>query len=161
MKILLAADGSPFTQAAARFLREHIADYSPPRQVHVLHVQAPLPYAGHANIALGKATVDRLRREEVEAALAVAERELGGVDAQVVYAQVEGPVSERIAQYATEHGIDLVVIGSRGFGPVASLALGSVARDCIEKFKGPVLVIPRASAARAAPAAGTEANTAR
>ncbi len=148
MKILLAADGSPYTQAAARYLREHIREVPAPREVHVLHVQPPLPYAGPAKAALGTDTVERLRREEAEVALAVAKRELQDVEAEVVFSHTGGPIGERIAEYIATHRIDLVMIGSHGFGPVASLTLGSVAQECIRRLPVPILVIPRSTAGR-------------
>lgn len=161
MKILLAADGSPYTQAAARFLRDHIRDLPAPREVHVLHVQPPLPYAGPAKAALGTRTVDRLRQEEVEVALAVAQRELDRLDARVTFGHTEGDIGERIADYVTTHGIDLVVIGSHGLGAVASLALGSVARDCIRRLSVPILVIPRSAAGQVQDAKAARADTGR
>ena len=161
MKILLAADGSPYTQAAARYLRDHIRDVPAPREVHVLHVQSPLPYADHARAALGTETVERLRREEVDVALAVAERELDGLDAEVVFSHAVGDIGERIAEYVKAQRIDLVVLGSHGFGPVASLVLGSVAQECIRRLAVPLLVIPRSAAGQAKAAMAARADAAR
>lgn len=160
MKILLAADGSPYTQAAARYLRDHIRDVPAPREVHVLHVQPPLPYAGQAKAALGSQTVDRLRREEADVALAVAERELEGVDAEVMFGHTGGDIGERIASYVKTHRIDLVVIGSHGLGAVASLALGSVAQECIRRLSVPILVIPRSAAGQVRDGKAARADTA-
>jgi nucleotide-binding universal stress UspA family protein len=43
----------------------------------------------------------------------------------------------------TEFGIDLLVLGSRGFGPVMRLLIGSVSSRVIRAAKCPVMVVPR------------------
>jgi nucleotide-binding universal stress UspA family protein len=43
----------------------------------------------------------------------------------------------------TEVGIDLLVLGSRGFGPVMRLLIGSVSSRVIRAAKCPVMVVPR------------------
>ena len=44
---------------------------------------------------------------------------------------------------AAEMGIDLLVLGSRGFGPVMRLLIGSVSSRVIREAACPVLVVPR------------------
>ena len=60
-----------------------------------------------------------------------------------------GPPAHALAA-AAEH-VDLLVLGSRGTGPVHRVALGSVAHDLIEGARGPVLVTPRSSLAHPLP----------
>jgi nucleotide-binding universal stress UspA family protein len=48
-----------------------------------------------------------------------------------------------------EMGVDLLVVGSRGYGPAMRTMLGSVAAELIARAPCPVLVYPRA-ASRAA-----------
>jgi nucleotide-binding universal stress UspA family protein len=42
-----------------------------------------------------------------------------------------------------EHGVDLLVLGSRGYGPVSRVLLGSVSRQLLPKAPCPVLVVSR------------------
>jgi nucleotide-binding universal stress UspA family protein len=42
-----------------------------------------------------------------------------------------------------EIGVDLLVLGSRGFGPVMRLLIGSVSSRVIREAPCPVLVVPR------------------
>ena len=44
MRILLAADGSPYTQIAARHLVNHLGWFAQVPDVHIVHVQPPIPY---------------------------------------------------------------------------------------------------------------------
>jgi len=62
--------------------------------------------------------------------------------AQPVYERGE-PVETLLAQ--AERGVDLLVLGSHGFGPVLRLLLGSVAGKVIRAAPCPVLVMPRIS----------------
>jgi nucleotide-binding universal stress UspA family protein len=53
-----------------------------------------------------------------------------------------GPVATGLAD-ACEDGIDILVAGSRGYGPAGRALLGSVSTQLIHKAPCPVLVVPR------------------
>jgi nucleotide-binding universal stress UspA family protein len=62
------------------------------------------------------------------------------IDARVsVYA---GPPSV-ILEQAARDGADLLVAGSRGYGPVRSVLMGSVSRHLVDHAPCPVLIVPR------------------
>jgi nucleotide-binding universal stress UspA family protein len=52
------------------------------------------------------------------------------------------PVTELIDEL--EQGVDLLVIGSRGYGPIGRALVGSVAADVIRAAPCPVVLVPRA-----------------
>lgn len=56
--------------------------------------------------------------------------------------RLDGPPAEALAE-ACEDGVDLLVAGSRGYGPVARLLLGSVSSRLVAIAPCPVLVVPR------------------
>lgn len=55
----------------------------------------------------------------------------------------EGDPRTTLVDVAEERGADLIVIGSRGLGPVSKLVLGSVATSLINHSHIPVTVVPR------------------
>lgn len=152
MKILLAADGSSYTRAASRYLARHATSLSPPLEIHVLHVEPPLPYGNRAREVLGDEAIEHYRREESDVALAVAEAELRGMAAKVTYAWLVGDIAKSIRDYVREHGIDVIVMGSRGHGALAGAVLGSVTNQVLREVDIPVMVVPLA-AVKAEPAA--------
>lgn len=144
MRILLAADGSPFTRVAARHLVSHMHWFAHEPELHVVHVHAPLPYLG---AAADKGGVDRFQREESEAALAVARKELLAAGIPYRSAWRVGDAAPELAAYVSDNSIDLVVMGSRGHGALAGLALGSVVTKCIATLTVPVMIVRQDPAA--------------
>jgi nucleotide-binding universal stress UspA family protein len=52
-----------------------------------------------------------------------------------------GGAARRIIDYANEIDADLIVVGSRGLGPVGGTLLGSVSRKVLHDAKRPVLIV--------------------
>jgi nucleotide-binding universal stress UspA family protein len=81
-------------------------------------------------------------RDEAERQLAKAvERVTVPVDGRVL----EGPVTATLVQAAED--LDLLVAGSRGYGPLGALFMGSVSRSLAHDASCPVVVVPRSAAA--------------
>lgn len=53
-----------------------------------------------------------------------------------------GPASDEIVHFAEEKGIDLIVMASRGYGPIRQLLLGSTAERVLQHAPCPVLIVP-------------------
>jgi nucleotide-binding universal stress UspA family protein len=104
--------------------------------VHTRIAFGGLPTAGaigfeSANDALRAALEQRLR----EALDSLADDR--DVDARLL----EGDAAAELA--AASADLDLLVIGSRGYGPVRSVLLGSVSRALVRSAACPVVVLPR------------------
>jgi nucleotide-binding universal stress UspA family protein len=69
---------------------------------------------------------------------------LGGVEAHVAY----GDAAEELALYSAS--LDLLVVGSRGYGPIGRLIHGSTSRKLTHMARCPLLVLPRSARVNAA-----------
>jgi nucleotide-binding universal stress UspA family protein len=79
-------------------------------------------------------------------------KELSGIDARAVY----GLTGEELAAFSNE--VDLLLVGSRSYGPVRRLVLGSTS-DYLERHaRCSLLVLPRAAAAGDAASAGVDGS---
>jgi nucleotide-binding universal stress UspA family protein len=56
---------------------------------------------------------------------------------------VYGQASEELAMFSAS--VDLLVVGSRGYGPLGRLVHGSTSRDLARVARSPLLVLPRAT----------------
>ncbi len=140
MKILLAADNSEFTRRAARHLVKHLSWFAQSPEVAVLHVHPPVPYPGAAARA-GKAAIDTYLREDSEAALRVATKELDKAKVRYSASWVTGQAAPEIAAFVKKNGVDLIVMGSHGEGALSNLVLGSVTTKVIASVKTPILIV--------------------
>jgi nucleotide-binding universal stress UspA family protein len=80
-------------------------------------------------------------REEVTAELGKLVDAVAGdraVDVERVV--VEGPAGEAILRHA--HDAELIVVGTRAYGALAEIVLGSVSRHVVRHARCPVVVVP-------------------
>ena len=137
MKILLATDGSAYSDGAARFLTRF--DFSQTDEITVLHVIPGLPFphsGGPYNAALMELG-EELAPRIIDATTGILE-DLGANVSTVV---TTGHPAEAIIDVAAQSGPDLIVMGNRGMKAVGSLLLGSVTRAVAIKSPQSVLVV--------------------
>jgi nucleotide-binding universal stress UspA family protein len=136
-RIVIATDGSPSAFEAVRFGLE-LAEEQGAEAVFVHAV--PLFDPSADSIGFPAAVPHRIdavdRAPAEEAAALAAER---GVPARTEVL-AGNPVDEIVA-YADSADADLIVVGSRGRGAVASALLGSVSRGVLHEARRPVLVV--------------------
>ena len=139
MRILLAVDGSPYTQKMLDYLATHAEWLGDTHSYVALTVQPPLP--PRAAKALGKELVNDYHVEEAQKVLAPVHQ---FVETHKLNAQCEskvGHIAETIAAMADNGGYDLLIMGTRGHGALAKLVMGSVATQVLAQSKIPVLLI--------------------
>lgn len=135
-RILFPTDG----REAATAVRTHVFDLADRHDatVHVLNVADT---TATSTTRVGGDVIDALERrgEDVvdEAATAAAERGIS-----TVTEVLQGGVSETVVEYATEYGMDLVVMPTRGRTGLHRLLLGSVTARVIRSASVPVLAVP-------------------
>ncbi len=104
--------------------------------VHALEVVAipSVAYTGIVAPGVGE-TIDTMLEEA-----STRMRALPGVDGRAVY----GLAGEELAAFGED--VDLLVVGSRGYGPVRRLVLGSTSTYLQRHARCPLLVLPRLAA---------------
>ena len=105
--------------------------------IRVIGVATPVPAIGAAAAAQAGTVGGPDFQSRLHEAVAGLPAELR---AQPVLEKGE-PVEKLLA--AAEMGVDLLVLGSRGFGPVMRLLIGSVSSKVIRGAPCPVMVVPR------------------
>jgi nucleotide-binding universal stress UspA family protein len=58
--------------------------------------------------------------------------------------ELQGDAAEALVEAVGRHGVDLVVIGSRSFGPLGRLLHGSVSSEVSQQVRCPCLIVKRA-----------------
>jgi nucleotide-binding universal stress UspA family protein len=123
-------DGSPESEAALAFARELAAHHG--ASVSALTVVEPSPYAGLLRGSARSETYET-RMQEAKDDLAA----LDGVKGEVAL----GLAGEELAAFGAR--VDLLIVGSRGYGPLRRLMLGSTASHLASNARCPLLVLPR------------------
>lgn len=106
--------------------------------VTCVSIQAPTePYFGTAYIETTK-----LLNEDAVKSISGLEPKLKELKIQYKTDILETrSVTDSLITYAESHGVDLIVMGSRGFGGFKKLLLGSVASGVSQHSKCPVLIV--------------------
>ena len=113
MKILLAVDGSACALRAVDHLIGHVSWFREVPEIHLLHVQPPIPI-GRALAHVGKETLHAHYMEESREELREAQQKLDAVaHFHTTHIHVGQP-AEVIAKMAGELSCDLIVMGSHG-----------------------------------------------
>jgi nucleotide-binding universal stress UspA family protein len=133
-KVLLATDASKDAALAARAAVDVCEGMG--AELHVVHAWHSGPTARLR--AFMRAESKKLGNELLEEGVKGVEG-AGGVVAGAHL--VEGRAADEILDLGGQIGANLIVIGSRGLGPVGRIALGSVSEAVIHHSRWPVLVL--------------------
>jgi nucleotide-binding universal stress UspA family protein len=135
MRVLVALDGS----AGADHARALVASTGWPSGTafDVLSVVRPAPAFGLLDPS--HSGLDHARAELLEVA-AIAAAELGDAGFGARANVRVGRPATTIVEEADRFGADLVVVGTRGFGPISTMVLGSVSAEVADRAPCPVLV---------------------
>ncbi len=135
--LLVPFDGSPQASKAL----EHAVERHPDATITLLHVIDPIDAGYSAEAVLPSYSEDWYESQRASANdLFDDARELTGRDDLETDIEVGRP-SRIIVEYAREHDIDQVVMGSHGRSGVSRILLGSVAETVVRRSPVPVTVV--------------------
>ncbi len=134
--ILLAVDGSEYSHRAIKYAKSLAERYE--ANLWIVHVFS------HTSDLLGYQDFEKLyakRKSAGQAVLDSAKKILGSTTFKVHEELMEGSEAEAILKIAENHRAELIVMGTRGFGAVKGMLVGSVSRKVIHLSTCPVMVV--------------------
>ena len=139
MKILLAVDGSTYTQKMLAYLTSHQEMLGTGHEYTIITVQPLLP--PRARAALGKDVVEQYYDEESTKILQPVQEFLKARNVEVQSISKVGPIADTIIKEAQEGKFDLIAMGTHGHGALGRLVMGSVSSQVLAGCTIPVLLI--------------------
>jgi nucleotide-binding universal stress UspA family protein len=140
--ILFATDGSPSAEEAQKKAFELAQQLGAPLLVvAVAHPALPaVGYSsyGYSNVVAEVTEAERKRIEQLVASIAEA-AEAEGLHCSTLAA--DGLVVDEICRRASEYDVQLIVVGSHGWGAARRLFSGSVSTGLVHSAPCPVLVV--------------------
>lgn len=138
LHVLIPIDGSKNSLRAVGFVIKKSKLFRDPLKLHLLNVQHPFP----GTIRGVRREAQKEHHDEGIRALAHARKLLD--DAGVTYEHhvLVGDAPQTIARFVADHGIEQVVMGTRGLGTVAGMLMGSVTTKVLHLVRVPVLLVP-------------------
>ena len=140
IKILLPVDSSDCALRAVGHGVAHTAWFREVPEIHLLHVQPPIPI-GRALAHVGKETLHNHYMEESREHLLGAQRRLDAAGRFHTTHVHVGQAAEVIARMANELACDLIVMGTHGRSGIAGLVVGSVASRVLHLAACPVMLV--------------------
>jgi len=136
MKILLATDGSQFSELAAKFLR--CLNLSLNDEITVLHVVYWIPflYDKESYFSALKSIKENIAPKVIDSILYI----LKDVKAKISTAILEGSPEQCIVNVTAESDIDLIVMGARGLTGIKSFFIGSVTNSVAMSASKPLFI---------------------
>ncbi len=137
MKILLATDGSEYSEGAAKFLAQLV--FSPEDEITVLHVISEVPFKDDRESYHAK--LKQIKQEIAPKILDSTINNLKPLNVKISTALMDGYPDKAIVNAAVDYNMDLIVMGARGLKGIRSLLIGSVTRSVSINSQKPVLVV--------------------
>ena len=150
LKVGIAVDGSKFGREAVKYVLRHLALFGATPQITLLHVVsdfagAVMPDMG--GIALPAFSPDEVRamqKKAFEAAVAPARKLLAKGNVTPTEVCLVGNAGDELSAYAKKKKLDVLVMGSHGYGAFKAAVLGSVATRVMAHATVPLLLVRHA-----------------
>lgn len=142
MKILLAVDGSDYSYEAVRALKY----LGRAEELHILHVlDVPTPAYPMMMPEVARELYETVERNMRDDGTRLLERTVSllpmGTGPVTKHLMVGSP-ADQIVALAEQHKVDIIVLGTRGLGPIKERLVGSVAHRVLTFAPGAKLILP-------------------
>lgn len=150
MRVGVAVDGSKYGRAAVKYMLKHVSLFGTGAQFSVINVVsdyagAVMPdMAGMALPALSEEEVLELQKEEFNDALDPLRPLFANAALKPKEICLVGNAGDEIAAYAKKKKLDLIIMGSHGYGRFKAAFLGSTATRIAAQGNVPLLIIRQA-----------------
>ena len=139
MKILLAADGSKYTQKALDFVVTHKQFVGHTDELLLVHVQTLLPTVFTAAISVDKAL--EFQEEEAEKVFSPVRKFLDENSLKYRCVSVIGSIAKEIVGVAEKEHVNFILMGTHGRDLIGRALMGSVAQKVVANSSVPVLLV--------------------
>ena len=149
LKVGIAIDGSKYGREAVKYVVRHADLFGAAPELTLIYVASDFAGAlmpDMAGIALPAFSVDDIegmQKKAFEIAVAPARKLLAKGKIVAKEACLIGNPGDELADYATRKKLDLLVMGSHGYGAFKAAVLGSTTRRVLAHSKVPLLVVRR------------------
>jgi nucleotide-binding universal stress UspA family protein len=139
MKVLLAVDGSEYTQRMLDYIDAH-AELFGDRHAYTVVYAVPAVPARAASV-LGHDEMQAYYSEEAEKVFAPVRAFFDKRGLEAEYQRSIGHAANAIAKLADSGGYDLLVMGSHGHGALGKIVMGSTTTQVLARCRTPLLMI--------------------
>lgn len=139
MKILLAADGSKYTQNALDFIVTNKQFVGHTDELLLVHVQMLLPTVFTAAISVEKAL--EFQEEEAQKVFSPMREFLDKSSLKYRCVSVIGSIAKEIVSVAEKEHVHLILMGTHGRDLIGRALMGSVAQKVVASSTVPVLLV--------------------
>lgn len=150
LRVGIAVDGSEYGIAAVNYVLKHRKLFGSKPQITVLHVMpdfagASMPdMAGLSLPAYSPEQIKAMQRQAFDKAIAPVAKLFGEARLPIETIGLSGLAGDEIAAYAKKKKLDLLVMGTHGYGAFKAVILGSVASRVAAHCATPLLLIREA-----------------
>ena len=139
MKILIAADGSPFTKRMLAYIAAHDEWLGTRHHYTVLHTVPAVP--PRAAAVLDRDLLKQYYVDEAEKVFKPIRTFFVKRNIDASYVSKVGSAADTVAKVADAGDFDLLMMGSHGHSSLGNLVMGSVATKVLANCKKPVLLV--------------------
>lgn len=150
LKVGIAVDGSKFGREAVKYVLRHQDLFGAKPQVTLIHVVADFAgalmpdMAGIALPAYSEEDIRAMQKTAFESAVAPVRKLFQKAGVTPTEVCLAGNAGDEIAAYARKKKLDVLVMGSHGYGAFKATVMGSVATRVAHTAEIPLLLVRRA-----------------